>query len=198
MKIILATTNQGKVKELLKLLEDSDLEILTLKDFPEIPEVIEDGNTFEENALKKARTINNITGILTIADDSGLEVDYLNGSPGIYSARFSGEDANAEKNNKKLLELLKDVPYEERKANFKCVIAVVGSNIEKTFEGICYGTILDNTKGSNGFGYDPLFFYAPEQKTFAELSSDIKNTISHRAIAFKKLKNDWNNIISQY
>lgn len=198
MKIILATTNQGKVKELLKLLEDSDLEILTLKDFPEIPEVIEDGNTFEENALKKARTINNITGILTIADDSGLEVDYLNGSPGIYSARFSGEDSNAEKNNKKLLELLKDVPYEERKANFKCVIAVVGNHVEKTFEGLCYGTILDNLKGLNGFGYDPLFFYAPEQKTFAELSSDIKNTISHRAIAFKKLKNDWSNIISQH
>jgi XTP/dITP diphosphohydrolase len=195
MKIILATTNQGKVKELIKLLEDSNLEVLTLKDFPEIPEVIEDGNTFEENALKKAKTIFNLTGLITIADDSGLEVDYLNGQPGIYSARFAGEDCITENNNKKLLEMLINVPYEKRTAQFKCVIAIVGNNITKTFDGTCKGIILESSRGSNGFGYDPLFFYEPEQKTFAELSSDIKNTISHRANAFKQLKDNWSSLV---
>lgn len=196
MKIILATTNQGKVKELIKLLENSNLEILTLKDFPEIPEVIEDGNTFEENALKKAKTIFDLTGLTTIADDSGLEVDYLNGQPGIYSARFAGEDCITENNNNKLLEMLLDVPYEKRNAQFKCVIAIVGNNLVKTFSGICKGIILESPKGSNGFGYDPLFFYEPEQKTFAELSSDIKNTISHRANAFKQLKDNWSSLVN--
>lgn len=188
MKLVLATHNIGKVKELKELLSELSIELLTLNDFPPFPETIEDQDTFEGNALKKARETFQHTGLLSMADDSGLEVDFLDKQPGVYSARFASEKATAKDNNEKLLALLKDVPSEKRTANFRCCIALVGENIESISEGICYGKILTEYKGTNGFGYDPLFFFEPLEKTFAEMDKEEKNKISHRALALSKIK----------
>jgi len=186
-KVILATNNQGKVKELESMLTDFEVEILSLKDFPELPEVEEDGKTFEENALKKAREICVQTACITIADDSGLEVDALDGQPGVYSARFAGELKSDAANNEKLLRLLKDVPEAERTARFRCVIAVVTpQGKERFFDGACEGVIGHAAKGAEGFGYDPLFIVPAYHKTFAELGLETKNKISHRGKAFEK------------
>jgi len=184
MRLILATRNQGKIKELVSLLSPLDLEVVSLSLYPELPEIIEDGTTFAENAVKKAKTIASATGCLTMSDDSGLEVDYLNGAPGIYSARFAGEKSDDITNNMKLLQLLENVPREERKARFFCVVAIATpSGKIFTAEGICQGLIAFEQKGAGGFGYDPLFYVPEFAKTFAELDPAVKNTISHRARA---------------
>ena len=188
-KIVLATGNRGKVRELKKLLENMPVEVLSLADFPELPEVVEDGSTFAENALKKARQISRATGLLTLADDSSLEVDFLGGAPGVHSARFAGPRKSDADNNQKLLELLKDVPEEKRTARFRCVIAVAapGARVE-TAEGTCEGIVGFAPKGEGGFGYDPLFYVPEFGRTFAELSMDIKNKISHRGKALIKAR----------
>ncbi|MFA5383112.1 MAG: XTP/dITP diphosphatase [Eubacteriales bacterium] len=184
MKLILATRNQGKIKELVALLSPLDLEVVSLSLYPELPEIVEDGTTFAENAVKKAKTIASATGCLAMSDDSGLEVDYLNGAPGIYSARFAGEKSDDITNNMKLLQLLENVPREERKARFFCVVAIATpSGKIFTAEGSCRGLIAFEQKGAGGFGYDSLFYVPEFEKTFAELDPAVKNRISHRARA---------------
>ena len=192
-KFILASNNNHKIKEIKEILKDFDFEILSLKEAGINIEVKEDGKTFEENSFKKANEIREYLinrgekNFIVMADDSGLEVDFLNGAPGIYSARFAGEHGNDAKNNKKLLEELKDV--EERKANFICVIVAVTDKGEKIVaEGKSYGVILKELCGTDGFGYDPLFYVLEFNKTFAEMSSSEKNSISHRGRALNKLK----------
>ncbi len=189
MEIVLATKNPNKLREFRQMLEAPDIRIVSLENFPDSPSVIEDGETFAQNALKKARTIARHTGRLAIADDSGLEVDHLCGMPGIYSARFAGERSDDDANNRKLLKGLEGVPPEKRGAGFKCVIAAVAPGGEKmTVEGICRGSILTAPRGTNGFGYDPLFFEPEHQLTFAEMSAEQKNSVSHRFRAIQKLK----------
>lgn len=189
-KAVIATNNNHKLEEIGDMLKDYNFEILSMREVGlNGLEIIEDGKTFEENAIIKAKTVMEKTGIIALADDSGLEVEAIENQPGIYSARFAGEDANDEANNKKLLELLKDVPFEERKARFVCAIAVVFPTGEiVTVRGACEGIIGFEAKGNTGFGYDPLFIVPQMDKTFAELGSEAKNRISHRARALEKLK----------
>ncbi|HEX3032815.1 MAG TPA: XTP/dITP diphosphatase [Bacillota bacterium] len=186
MKIVLATNNQGKVKEFAALMGDLSLEILTLADFPNLPEVVEDGTTFRENAVKKARETAAATGLLALADDSGLEVDYLKGAPGVYSARYAGPQKSDADNNARLLRELEGVPAAERTARFRCVIAVSSpeGRVEVT-DGSCDGQIGFEPRGTGGFGYDPLFLVPEYRATFAELDLDIKNRISHRGRALR-------------
>ena len=189
MKILVATNNAHKVEELKALINMANCELFTMKDLNINLDIEENGSTFAENASIKASTlfqhINNPEYIV-IADDSGLCVNYLNGEPGIYSARFSG--GNDADNRKKLLEVLADVPNENRGAHFNCTIALINNGELITFEGICNGIITEKESGENGFGYDSLFFYPELNKTFAELSAEEKNQVSHRANAVKKLK----------
>ena len=188
-EVVLATGNKGKVKEFSNLLEGVFGKIISLSDLGSPPEVIEDGLTFRDNALKKAREIAQYSGKLTLADDSGLEVDALNGQPGVYSARYSGEGATDKTNIDKVLAELGDNP--NRKARFVCVLALVDPNGEElVVEGFCEGVILDEPRGEGGFGYDPVFYLPDKRKTMAELEPELKNTISHRANALKKLKTE--------
>jgi XTP/dITP diphosphohydrolase len=189
MKIVLATGNQGKVRELKSILADFDIEILSLKDFPEIGEIIEDGTTFAENAIKKAREVTQATCLVALADDSGLEVDFLDGAPGIYSARFAGEGRSDLDNNQKLLGLLNDVPEDKRTARFRCIIAITTPCGDVfTADGTCEGIVGREMKGDKGFGYDPLFYLPEHDQTFAELDLGLKNRISHRGRALAKAK----------
>jgi XTP/dITP diphosphohydrolase len=189
MKLILATRNQHKTKEIKKILADSQIEILTLKDFPDVPEVEETGKTLEENAVLKAKSIFNATGIPALADDSGLEVDTLDGAPGVMSARFAGPECSYKDNNLKLLKLMEGIPEEKRGATFRCVVALALSSDDiRVVEGRVRGFITKKEIGGNGFGYDPVFFYPELGKTFAELEPEEKNRISHRGIAFRKAK----------
>lgn len=184
MKLVLATKNEGKVREMTKLLAEQDVEVLSLADFPEIEEIVEDGETFRENAVIKATEVCMQTGLITLADDSGLEVDFLEGLPGVYSARFAGEGKDDSANNKKLLELLDGVPEEQRTARFKCAVAVADTDcFVYIAEGTCAGFIAEEQRGDGGFGYDPLFYLPEHGKTFAELDLETKNKISHRARA---------------
>ncbi|MDA8235448.1 MAG: XTP/dITP diphosphatase [Clostridia bacterium] len=186
MRLVLATNNKGKVKELKEMLAELPIEISSLEDYPELGEIEENGTTFEENALIKARAVAQHTGLPAMADDSGLEVDFLNGAPGVYSARFAGEPKSDEANNAKLLRELAGVPEENRSARFRCVIALVHPDgREYTAHGTCEGRITFEPSGSGGFGYDPLFYVAEFDKTFAQLDSTSKNTISHRGRALK-------------
>lgn len=186
LKIVLATHNKDKIREIRKILGNK-FRITVLKKFPHI---IEDGKTFEANAIKKAKTIFSITKNIVLADDSGLEVDALGGKPGVYSARFAGEDCTYKDNNKKLLKLLKNVLYKNRTAKFRTVVAIILPDGKlKTTEGSVNGYITTKPKGINGFGYDPVFYYPKLRKTFAQITITEKNKISHRAIAFKKAKN---------
>ncbi len=186
MKIVLATHNRHKVEEIKKILSDSPIELLSLDNFPEIGEIIEDGTTLEENAKKKARIVYEQTGILSLADDTGLEVDALGGKPGVYSARYSGENATYRQNNEKLLRELKNVPPEKRSAKFRCVISIIGNGIDEIAVGEVPGHILNDVRGNNGFGYDPLFVPDGYEKTYAEMDSELKNKLSHRAKALKE------------
>lgn len=189
-KMILASSNAHKMEEIKKILDKFNINLISMADAGlENFEIIEDGDTFEENSMKKAVTILEELGIDTIADDSGLMVDKLGGRPGVYSARYSGENANADTNNEKLLLELEGIPLEERTAKFVCVISIAFKNGEKLIvRGECPGKIGFEKKGSNGFGYDPLFIVDDYGKTFGELGSDIKNKISHRAKALEKLE----------
>ncbi len=189
---VIATGNKHKLEEIGVILKDFQLEVLSMKDVGlDGLEIIEDGNTFEENALIKAKTVMEKTGKLALADDSGLEVDILNNQPGIYSARFAGEHATDKENNDKLLKLLKDIPSEKRKARFVCAMAAVFPNGDiVVLRGECSGVIGFEPKGTSGFGYDPLFIIEEYGKTFAELGEERKNKISHRAIALEKLKEE--------
>lgn len=187
MEILLATNNQGKVRELVELMGDLPLTVKTLKDYPEIGEIEENGSTFAENALIKAKTAAAASGLLALADDSGLEVDALGGAPGVHSARFAGEPKDDGRNNAKLLDLLKDVPAEQRRARFKSVIAVVTLQGEEHLtEGVCEGQIGFEPKGEDGFGYDPLFYVPEFGMTFSEISLEQKNQISHRGKALRQ------------
>lgn len=189
--LLIATSNMGKVKEINELLKDLHLEIKTLQNFCKIEPPEETGKTFFENAYIKAKYWAEKTGLMCLADDSGLEVDVLNKAPGVYSSRFAGENATDEENNKKLLELLKGIPLEKRKARFVCVIVVYHpSGKFITAEGTWEGIIGFEPRGSYGFGYDPIFL-VPEynyKKTAAELAPEEKNKISHRGKALAKLK----------
>ena len=188
MKIILATHNRDKEKELQKSLEGLNVEICSLFDFPNIGEIEETGTTLLENSLLKARTVFDITGIPTIADDTGLEVDYLDGAPGVYSARYAGNNVSYQDNVDKLLIELDGVSHERRTARFRTVVTYIDKNEELWTEGYIDGIISETIIGDRGFGYDPLFFVPHKGKTFAELSSDEKNKISHRGIALQKLR----------
>ncbi|MBW2057766.1 MAG: XTP/dITP diphosphatase [Deltaproteobacteria bacterium] len=188
-EIVLATRNRGKVREIKGCLEREGWRAYSLEDFPEVGEVEEKGDTFTENALSKARTVARLTGRPALADDSGLEVDALDGKPGVLSARFAGQGATDEENNEKLLELLEGVPPERRGASFRCVLAIVWpSGEERIIEEDCRGMITSERRGTGGFGYDPLFFFPPLGKTFAELDQDEKNRVSHRGKALRRLK----------
>ena len=188
-EIVLATRNKHKIEEIRAILGDTGLKIFTLDDFQGCPETVEDGDTFQENAIKKARTVCSFTGKTALSDDSGLEVDVLNGSPGVISARFAGDGCSYKDNNIKLLELMKNVNKNMRGARFRCVAVLCKPDGElKTVEGTCKGDIALEERGEGGFGYDPLFIVPFYGKTFAELPVEIKNRISHRAIAFAKIK----------
>ncbi|EHQ91918.1 XTP/dITP diphosphatase [Desulfosporosinus youngiae] len=187
MKIILATQNQGKLRELQDLLADETIEVLSLNDIEDWEDVEENGETFAENAALKAREAVKKTGLIALADDSGLEVDALNGAPGVYSARFAGEPKNDERNNDKLLQLLEIVPEDKRQARFRCALVVATpAGEEYLTEGTVEGQILTERRGSAGFGYDPLFFVPEYARTMAELTLAEKNKLSHRAQAFRQ------------
>ncbi|MCR4399422.1 MAG: XTP/dITP diphosphatase [Syntrophomonadaceae bacterium] len=183
-RLVLATRNRKKRAELEAILAPLGLRVHTLDEFPEVPEVVEDGATFEANARKKARAVAEATGLVALADDSGLEVDALGGLPGVHSARFAGEPADDARNNQLLLERLRDVPPERRGARFRCVIAVAVPGGE-TFvaEGSCEGRIGCEPAGEGGFGYDPLFIVDGYGQTFAQLPPEVKHRISHRGRA---------------
>jgi XTP/dITP diphosphohydrolase len=188
-EIVIATRNKDKIKEIKKILKGLGIKILSLDNFKDIPKVIEDGKTFEENASKKARIISKYTHHLTIADDSGLEVDVLNGRPGVKSARFAGRKQNYSRNNKKLLKLMKGIPTARRKAKFVCVISIAkDGKVLDVVRGVCRGRIGFKSRGRAGFGYDPVFISPKYDRTFAELGTEIKNKISHRYQALKKAK----------
>ncbi len=187
--MIIATRNKGKIREIRGALKRLDLRIHALSNFSGVPEIEEDGKSFTENALKKARFYSKYFGKLTIADDSGLEVDSLNGLPGIYSARYAGEGTSSQENNRKLLREMQGLPISKRGARFVCILAVASPDgKEITIEGSCKGRIGFKEKGRRGFGYDPLFILPTRGKTMAELSLEEKNKISHRGKALKKLK----------
>ena len=189
LEVIVATRNQGKIREIRDALKRVGLRIYSLSDFPDVPEIEEDGKSFAENALKKARFYSKYFGKLTIADDSGLEVDGLEGLPGIYSARYAGERASSQENNQKLLKEMQGLPISKRGARFKCIMAVVSQGgKEAVAEGSCKGTIGYKEEGKKGFGYDPLFILPKYGKTMAQLSLEEKNAISHRGKALKKIR----------
>jgi XTP/dITP diphosphohydrolase len=188
LRLIVATHNINKIKEIREIFSDFDIEISSMAEIGIQEEIPETGKTIEENALVKARALKNKTEGLIMADDTGLFVDYLNGNPGVYSARFAGENATYEDNNMKLLKMLEGVPFDKRTAHFKTVIALLDKDKETIIEGRLDGRILYKQRGKNGFGYDPIFYVDEAKKTLAEMTLEEKNTISHRARALNKLK----------
>ncbi len=188
-RIIFATSNEGKMKEIRAIMKDLDIELLSLRDSGLNPDIEENGTTFEENAILKAKIISELSGEIVLADDSGLEVDYMNKAPGVYSARFLGEDTPYAIKNQYIIDQLKDVEGEARSARFVCVIACVFPNGEIiTRRGTIEGMIAHQICGSHGFGYDPIF-YVPEYKcTTAEMLPEQKNELSHRGIALRAMK----------
>jgi XTP/dITP diphosphohydrolase len=189
MKLVLATTNQGKIREIVSGLNLPALTFQSLIDYPHLPEIIEDGATFQANALKKARAVSAAVELPALADDSGLEVDALQGAPGIFSARFAGPGATDQANYEKLLSLMREIPEGRRTARFVCVMVLCrpsGDWIQA--EGICEGRITREPAGDQGFGYDPVFYVPAFQKTMAQLPLEIKNRISHRARALALIR----------
>lgn len=190
-RIIFATGNEGKMKEVRMLLEDFNLPVLSLKDAGITADIVEDGATFEENAVIKATEIMKLTGALVLADDSGLEIDYLNKEPGIYSARYMGEDTSYRIKNQNLIDRLEGVPDEKRTARFVCAIAAAFPDGEVcTAIGTIEGIIGYEERGENGFGYDPIFYLPEYGKTTAELPLELKNELSHRGNALRKMKEE--------
>ncbi|MDO8603077.1 MAG: RdgB/HAM1 family non-canonical purine NTP pyrophosphatase [Candidatus Omnitrophota bacterium] len=190
MELVVATRNKDKLREIKELLKGLSVKVFSLESFKGVPEVIEDGKTLENNAIKKAVQVSKFLKKFVISDDSGLEVEYLNGDPGVYSARFSGKGATYKSNNEKLLRLLEGTALSKRKACFRCAIAVADKGrVIGIAEGRCCGKIGFESKGDNGFGYDPVFIPDGFKKTFAQMNAFQKNKISHRSIALKKAKN---------
>jgi len=189
MELVLATKNRKKIEEIKRITSDLDIKILTPEDFKNFPEVIEDGRTFKENAAKKSLAVAKFTNKPSLSDDSGLEVYALGGAPGVFSARFAGEGAGDAENVKKLLEMMKDIDNGDRKARFVCCIALTTCDFKTYFfEGTVEGSIIREPKGVNGFGYDPVFIPEGEYKTFAEMSDQEKDALSHRGRALFKLR----------
>jgi len=188
MKIILATHNMDKYAEMESIMGQIPVELLTLNEYPKIGEIIENGRTLLENALIKAKTVHKLTNLPALADDTGLEVDILNGQPGIYSARYAGGKCSYSDNVNKLLQEMDNISSDKRIAHFCTAIAYVDDNMELTTEGTVQGLITDKRKGIDGFGYDPVFYVPNMKKTYAEMSMDEKNQISHRGIAIKNMK----------
>ena len=194
MRIIFATGNEGKLREIREILSDLGLEIVSMKEAGIKADIVEDGKSFKENALIKARAISKIAkGELVMADDSGLVIDALNGEPGIYSARYMGEDTSYDIKNNAILERMKGFKGEERSARFVCAVAAVitdddGQVREYTTEGAFEGVIADEIAGANGFGYDPIFYVPEKHMTSAELTSEEKNELSHRGKALRAMK----------
>ena len=196
MKIVLATHNHDKEIELQHSLQGLGVEICSLSEYPDIGDIEETGTTLLENSLLKAHTVHDRTGLPAIADDTGLEVDALDGAPGVYSARFAGADATYEDNVNKLLSVMEEVSEERRSARFRTVISFVDGNQELWTEGHIDGKIIDFPRGNAGFGYDPVFYIPQLEKTFAELSTEEKNKISHRGIALQKLRKILVNVLN--
>ncbi len=200
MDIVIATKNRGKIKEIRDALNRIDIKVLSLDEIGLHIEIEEDGGTYSENAVKKAVEVAKRTGKTALSDDSGLEIDALDGRPGINSSRFAGDNADDRERNLKVLEMMKDVPPEKRGARFKCVIAIATPTFPPTFnkgggmrglytcEGVCEGKIAESIRGDKGFGYDPIFIVPEYNKTFGELGAEIKDRISHRAKALEKAK----------
>jgi len=190
-ELLVATANPGKFAEVQASLQKLPVRVTSLGTLTNPPQVIEDDRSFEENALKKARTLAEYSGLLTLADDSGLEVDVLSGSPGIYSARYAGEEGNDERNNRKLLSKLEGVPEAQRTARFVCALALCAPKSHGMKDWVvrqsCEGRIALGLAGSRGFGYDPLFFFPPFGKTFGEIEREVKAAVSHRGKALMKL-----------
>ncbi len=192
-KIIFATGNKDKLKEIREILADMDVEVISMKEAGITAQIVEDGTTFEENAVIKAKTICEMTGEITLADDSGLEIDYLNKEPGIYSARYMGEDTSYRIKNANLIERLNGVPDEKRTARFVCAVAAAFPSGEvKTVRGVMEGRIGYEESGENGFGYDPIFYLPEYGCSSAELSMEEKNKISHRGKALRAIKEELN------
>ncbi len=187
-KILLATRNPGKIREIRAILASLPIELVSLLDYPDLPEVAEDGATFEANARKKSAEVFRMTGIPALSDDSGLEVYHLGMHPGVRSARYAGEEVSYAANNRKLLAAMRGVPSRRRQARFRCVVAFCDGVSEHWTEGVCTGRIITEVRGSGGFGYDPLFVPSGYRRTFAELPPEIKNRISHRAKALARMK----------
>jgi len=185
LQIVLATHNRGKMKEISSILAHLPVNLLTLDDFPQIGEIPETGETLKENAFIKAETVHQKTRLPALADDTGLEVDALDGAPGVHSSRYDGETATFEDNCRKMMQEMDGIPAEERTARFHTVIAFVSNSGNEWTEGMVEGRILEKKRGDGGFGYDPLFYYPPLKKTFAELNSEQKNNISHRGKALR-------------
>jgi XTP/dITP diphosphohydrolase len=190
VKLLIATANPDKRSELEKMLEGLPVEVVSLEDYPDAPEVVEDGATFAENAEKKAREVAIFTGLHTVADDSGLCVDALNGAPGVLSARYAGPGGSYRDVCRKVLRLMRNVPNAQRRAHFECHIAFSDpeGNIVIRANGVCEGTITRQERGSRGFGYDPIFLYPPAGKTFAQMLPQEKNKVSHRARAMAQFR----------
>jgi XTP/dITP diphosphohydrolase len=193
--LVLATRNQGKTKEISELLEGFPVEVKNLDDFGTLSEVEEDGDTFDDNAFKKASFTAKALGLPAMADDSGLEVEALGGAPGVRSARYAGPNATDQDNNSKLLKEMKDI--DNRTAAFMCVISIaVPSGVALTYEGRCEGVIARAPAGNQGFGYDPIFYYPPQKKTFAQLTVEEKNRVSHRGKALEEMKQEFDKVLT--
>ena len=194
LTLVIATGNPGKTVEIRDMLKGYPIDIKNLDDFGPIPPVVEDGDTFDENAYKKASFVSKILGYPALADDSGLVVDALDGAPGVYSARYAGENASDQQRYTKLLEEMKG--HTNRQAAFECVISLaVPTGAALTYEGRCEGLIAEEPSGDGGFGYDPVFYYPPLKKTFGELSREDKSRISHRGKAMGELKDEFDKVL---
>ena len=192
--VVLATSNQNKVREFKELIAEFPVEVKCLSDFGPLPPIIEDGTTFDANAYKKAHHVAKVLGVPAIADDSGISVKGLNGEPGVFSARYAGEGATDKENCDKLLKNLEGVA--NREAYFTCVLSIaVPAGPALTYEATCSGTILEAPRGEGGFGYDPLFYYEPLKKTFAELTLEEKNEVSHRGKVLAEVKAEFDKIM---
>ena len=192
--LVLATRNQGKIIEFRGLLSGFDIEVKSLNDFGPIPQVVEDGKTFEDNAYKKAHFTAKVLGFPSLSDDSGIVVEALGGAPGVHSARFSGESKSDEANNLKLMRIMEGMA--NRKAMFECVIVIaVPRGPALVYEGRCEGEIALQARGKKGFGYDPVFYYPPMKKTFGEMSREEKNKVSHRGQAMAKLRDEFSKVL---
>ena len=190
-ELVIASGNEGKIAEISRALKDTGIILRSLGDYCGVPPVEEDGQTYLDNALKKAKSYSEFTGKMVLADDSGLEVDYLNGEPGVYSARYAGLNATDEENNRKLLHQLASVTPDERGATFRCVLVLYDHDgCFHSFEGAWRGVITTESAGNGGFGYDPLFYIPELGKTSAQLDPDVKNQVSHRARALALLQ-EW-------